>query len=440
MIRERKTQGRAERERACAKPQLIPEAQCESSPTGTNSTMATDLERLEATLGKPELQWLVDRLRRKLERGEPLDGRIVLTDSSAGQRDAICKLFGKPAQIGSTIAVKLPELERLLRHGEICASLREAVEALAGPIRNLREERRLLEEHWHMLFDAARERLRDDAYLTVWIDRLERTGLLRRLGGDADSAKKLLVSAMDIAQRLPAKGIPIAELAAVSTGDSHAFDAGRPLASLILQLASDSEMEDRRDLWASLGVLCDELSAPVLTLNLMSSSDGITARALRLHSEAGEPYRLSTRQLLREMPVFDVAKHATVYVCENPTVVAAAASRLGPKSGPIVCTEGQPRTACRVLLERLTKSGIALAYHGDFDWPGIQIANVIYRRHRFMPWRFSVADYRRQSGTLSLAGAPIEAAWDPDLCRAMIEDGYAIHEEQVLEILLLDLS
>jgi uncharacterized protein (TIGR02679 family) len=398
-----------------------------------------DLQRLEATLGKPELQWLVDRLRRKLERGESVEGRIILSDPAPAQREAISRLFGRPAPIGGAIAVKLSELERLLRHGEICASLRDAVEGLAGPIRNLREEERLLEEHWHRLFDEGRDRARHDLGLIAWIDRLERSGLLRRLGGDQASAKKLLESAMEIAQRLPAKGIPIAELAALSTGDSHALDAGRPLASLIVELATDSEIEDRRDIWASLGVLCDELSVSVLTLNLVSCSAGTTARALRLHAEVGEPYRLSTRQLLREMPVFDAAEHATVYVCENPTVVAAAASRLGAKSAPIVCTEGQPRTACRLLLKRLTESGITLAYHGDFDWPGIQIANVIYRRHGFTPWRFSAADYRRESGSLSLTGAHVEASWDPDLSPAMIEAGHAIHEEQLLETLLLDL-
>ena len=399
-----------------------------------------DVERLKATLGKPELQWLVDRLRRKLQRGDSLEGRITLTDPAPAQRDAISRLFGKPAPIGGAITVKLSELERLLRDGEICASLHDAIEGLSGPIRNLREEQRLLEEHWHTLFDDARARARDDLALIAWIDRLERSNLLRRFGGDPAPAEKLLECAIEIAQRLPAKGIPIAELAALSTGDSHALDSGRPLASLIMELAADSEIEDRRDIWASLGVLCDELSAPVLTLNLMSCSTGMTARALRLHAEAGEPYRLSTRQLLREVPVFDAAEHTTVYVCENPTVVAAAASRLGANSAPIICTEGQPRTACRLLLKRLTESGIALAYHGDFDWPGIQIANLIYRRHGFTPWRFSAADYRRESGSLSLNGAPVEALWDPDLSPAMIETGHVIHEEQLLDTLLLDLS
>jgi uncharacterized protein (TIGR02679 family) len=399
-----------------------------------------DIERLKATLGKPELQWLVDRLRRKLERGEPLEGRITLTDPVPAQRGAISRLFGKPFSTAGSIALKLSELERLLRDGEICQSLREAVEGLAGPVRNLREEQRLLDDHWRRIFDEARDRVRDDARLTGWIEELERTGIVRRLTSGPVRAKELLESATGIAQRLPARGISLAELAAMSTGDSHALDAGRPHAALLMQLASDGEIEDRRDIWASLGVLCDELSAPVLTLNLVSNSDGIVARASRLHAEVGEPYRLSTRQLLRETPTFDAAGNATVYICENPTVVAAAALRLGAKSAPIVCTEGQPRTACRLLLKGLTESGIRLAYHGDFDWPGIQIANVIYRRHGFTPWRFSSADYRRASGSLLLTGAPIEASWDPDLTRAMVESGHAIHEEQLLETLLLDLS
>jgi uncharacterized protein (TIGR02679 family) len=186
-------------------------------------------------------------------------------------------------------------------------------------------------------------------------------------------------------------------------------------------------------------MLCDELSAPVLTLNLVAPGDGVTPRALRLHAEAGEPYRLSTRQLLREVPDFAAAGNGTVGVCENPTVLAAAAARLGAASAPLVCTEGQPRTACRLLLDRLVACGLTLAYHGDFDWPGIRIANLIYRRHGFKAWRFSAADYRSESGSLPLAGAPVETLWDADLTAAMIEAGHAIHEEQVLEILLRDL-
>src|SRR3989442_61410 len=103
------------------------------------------------------------------------------------------------------------------------------------------------------MVEYAGARAGDDFALIAWIDRLECSNLLRRLGGDPAPAEKLLECAIEIAQRLPAKGIPIAELAALSTGDSHALDSGRPLASLIMELAADSEIEDRRGIWARLG-------------------------------------------------------------------------------------------------------------------------------------------------------------------------------------------
>ena len=196
-----------------------------------------------------------------------------------------------------------------------------------------------------------------------------------------------------------------------------------------------------RDAWTSAGVLCDELSAPVLTLNLPGGGETLTDRALRLHAAAGEPYRLTTRQLLREPPAFastDAAR--TVHVCENPTVVAAAANRLGAGCAPLVCVEGQPRTAARVLLGLLTAAGVHLAYHGDFDWAGIQIGNVIMRRHGAVPWRFSSVDYRAAEGGRALHGEPVAALWDPDLEATMLETGRVVHEEQVLDLLLIDLA
>ena len=185
-------------------------------------------------------------------------------------------------------------------------------------------------------------------------------------------------------------------------------------------------------------MLCDELSAPVLTLGLRGDGQGLTDRALRLHAEAGEPYRLTTRQLLREPPA--LASPATVYVCENPTVVAAAANRLGAATAPLVCLEGQPRTAARVLLGLLAAAGARLAYHGDFDWAGIQIGNLMVRRHGAAPWRFCSADYQAARGGRALEGSPVAAVWDGELQAAMVAGGRAVHEEEVLEVLLGDLA
>jgi uncharacterized protein (TIGR02679 family) len=129
-----------------------------------------------------------------------------------------------------------------------------------------------------------------------------------------------------------------------------------------------------------------------------------------------------------------------VYVCENPNVVAAAAHRLGARSAPLVCVEGQPKTAARLLLTGLAAAGVRLAYHGDFDWPGLRIANLIIRRHGAVPWRMNAADYARAAGGSLLEGLPVDAVWDERLRPAMQAAGRAVHEEQVLADLLADLA
>jgi uncharacterized protein (TIGR02679 family) len=93
-----------------------------------------------------------------------------------------------------------------------------------------------------------------------------------------------------------------------------------------------------------------------------------------------------------------------------------------------------------VLLGRLAAAGARLAYHGDFDWAGIHIANVVVRRHGAVPWRFCSADYRAARGGRPLEGSPVAAAWDPDLEAAMLAGGRAVHEEEVLDLLLGDLA
>ena len=241
----------------------------------------------------------------------------------------------------------------------------------------------------------------------------------------------------------------MAELAARTVGDAHALDPDTSLASIVLRAAAVlgksekwDDAQSRRETWASVGVICDELSTPVLVLNLCASEDTAASHALAAYATIGEPTYLSVRQLLRTPPAFCQASLGPlVYVCENANIVAAVAQRLGPNSRPLVCIDGQPRTATRLLLNRLQDAGVRLLYHGDFDWPGIQIANTIMERHKAQPWRMSTNDYRAAAiGTLSLDGKPVAASWDVELMPAMSEIGKAVHEERVVENMLADLA
>lgn len=405
--------------------------------------MIRDDPRLRQVLGDADLAWLVQRARRRLSQGVA-DGTVTLPHATPAQRDAVDRLFGRRASRGDSVTVRLTDVEALLRAAGICDSLREAVEALTGELIDVRAERQAAEAVWAVIFAAD-----DDGGSVAWLEDLRATGILRRLSrNDPAVARTLLRQARDIEKRLPVGGLPIAELAASVTGDSHALDPGTPLGTIGVRVAASvgkvgawDSVEAWRDAWASVGVLCDELSAPVLTVNLRGDGHTVTERALRLHAEAGEPYRLTTRQLLREPPTFGPATAGrTIYVCENPTVVAAAANRLGAMSAPLLCTEGQPKTAARILLNLLAAAGVRLAYHGDFDWAGIHIGNLLMRRHGVVPWRFSTADYRAAQGGRLLHGEPVAAAWDGDLAPTMIAVGRAVHEEEMLELLMSDLA
>ena len=84
-----------------------------------------------------------------------------------------------------------------------------------------------------------------------------------------------------------------------------------------------------------------------------------------------------------------------------------------------------------------------MRYHGDFDWGGLRIANVLFGRLPCSPWRFDTAAYRAAVATgpgRALTGAGTEAVWDSGLGAAMREAGRAVEEERVVDDLVADLS
>lgn len=134
-----------------------------------------------------------------------------------------------------------------------------------------------------------------------------------------------------------------------------------------------------------------------------------------------------------------------VFVCENPNLLAIAADHWAGDCAPFVCTEGMLGAAQRTLLSQLARSQARLRYHGDFDWPGLRIANHVMRAYGAASWRFAATDYvaavRSAPGLLQrLEGSAVPASWDDALAAAMHEHGVAIAEEAVASELLADLE
>jgi uncharacterized protein (TIGR02679 family) len=372
-------------------------------------------ERLQRLLGGAALLALRQRLRSRYERG--VDGGVVtlgrLTDV---ERAALSGILGRRSGQGATMRIDIADLDAALRHAALADSLREALQQLDGPI-------------------ADRSALQADAR-AQW----EGMGLLKRVAGaDPLLGVRLCEAAGRVLERLPGPAQARSHLAADVLGDAHGLDPGRPVATLVLtvlrrRLADESEEleseETVRETWAAAGVMVNELARPVLFLNLPGSL-----------SIAGEPAYLSLRALLRTAPSWKVGD-LPVYVCENPNLVAMAADALGSYCAPLVCTDGMPAAAQRTLLEQLRAAGASLRYHGDFDWPGIAIGNMVMRQFGASPWRFSTGDYQAAAipGGRPLGATMVAAEWDASLAAAMHACGWAIDEEAVAEALLRDLA
>jgi uncharacterized protein (TIGR02679 family) len=81
-----------------------------------------------------------------------------------------------------------------------------------------------------------------------------------------------------------------------------------------------------------------------------------------------------------------------------------------------------------------------LLYHGDFDWSGIRIGNLMLRRYGAEPWMFSEVEYLSAPGGRKLVGRPSVANWAPNLGAAMSARMQSVHEEAVVDSLIKDLD
>lgn len=405
--------------------------------------------RLQRLLGGLHLATLRQRLRRHFEGAKPGAHSTVLHLGvlSNQEYEVLAGLMGRPPRYAKSMRLDLTAIDLALRNAGIATSLFNALEQLDGPIVHLATARALAKASWSAAIAGCQH-----SGLEIYLETPAGLGLLKRLARQSpQTAARLRESADAVLQRLPANGLPRAQLAAETLGDAHALDAGQPVATLILAVLRQNPSscskdaietlnilkEDRaRDVWARVGVLVNELARPVLYLNLPTQT---SERILT----PGEPTYASLRMLLRSPSAWAVAGR-DVFVCENPNFVAIASDQLRAGCAPLVCTDGMPAAAQRTLLTQLSSAGARLLFHGDFDWPGIRIANHIFRAHHAQPWRFGAADYEVavtsfQGRRYQLTGIPVTASWDSRLMMAMQVHGLAIPEEGLAASLIQDL-
>jgi uncharacterized protein (TIGR02679 family) len=343
-------------------------------------------EALLAWAGLPGPHKVLAAARRRLEAGHRLDASPLRVDLTPDERAEVGRLLGT-TWVRSGRAVGAHALDRAV--GSLGADVAELLAVTGGPVHDLRADRAASRQAAVTERELATQALADagvpaDAIAT-WLSRrglpaagrgqlldlAARCGKVWRLLPTSDGGRMLLTV-----------------LAASALDDPHALDRGSPVATAVLRLLGHEppdSAEAWRLAWDSRGTDCDPVSSRVLVMNLRLRGD---AACVRLTEAAGpEPLWLTWRSLSGAFHT----KDSEVFVCENPSVLIAAADELGAQALPLVCTNGRPSAAAMRLLTELATTGTILHVRADDDPAGQEIVVGIMREiPNARLWRFAL--------------------------------------------------
>ncbi len=176
---------------------------------------------------------------------------------------------------------------------------------------------------------------------------------------------------------------PLSEFANTEAGGTHNLDRDADLGRLASRLLAAAAAEPQqaataadqalyaapwREVWATYGIACDEVSSTVLVWNLRLAGTAAAAAITQAAAEYGEPVWLTARSLRGDW--HPQPGTVTVRVCENPAVVETAANQLGATGQPVVCIYGRPSSAAWTLLRGLAAANVLLLITADRDNAG----------------------------------------------------------------------
>ena len=364
---------------------------------------------------------VLDAVRTRWEQGRLGSRAVLRVELSDVERRVVGKLLDASwPQSGAPVSVAALR-QGLQANG---STLESVLVATGGPLRDLPSEQRAtrladaaeraeaLAQLRALIGSPSVEDAEVDAALVRWV--LRRRPPLER----AAEVSRVIGALPDVGEAVL---LPV--LAATLTQDAHALDRSRPLGRAVARFLAlratvgspvaapglaawvdpVSSSEGWRAAWAEGGVACDTVSSQVLVLNLPLTGDAPAARFCE--AVPGEPVWLSLRSLTGGV---GLGAPVDVFVCENPSVVEAAAGRLGAASAPLVCTFGRPSLAAIQLLTSLAGTA-RLHVRADGDATGWNIVDSL---------------------TARLPGAS----------RWRMPDGFTAFEEEIMDDLLADLA
>jgi uncharacterized protein (TIGR02679 family) len=393
----------------------------------------------------PALAPLWRTVHERLSSGRPVN-RVRVGPLADEHRNALADLLGMSQLPAEYATIPLSRLDQVLQDA-VGTGIREVVTELIGPVGDRAGDRLRWAAERAELWTWLEEHpvITAQPVLAGWVAASRQAGLI---GGSVPRTRDELRKALRVLAALPASGVPLPVLADEVLHDSHGLDEGTRCAGLvtralatIYEVPMPADAQQRRALWERAGVTDDELSSVVLATGLRPPGGDPASQILRVCADAGQAASLTLGQI--RAAAWTLGLPGVIWVFENPSVLALALVRFGPRCPPMVCTSGWPSSAGILLLQKLAAAGCQLCYHGDFDGEGIRIAAYVLARTNVTPWRMSTTDYRSVLDDLP-AGPPVgrvtEAPWDEDLATALRDSGITVSEERVASRLFDELE
>lgn len=337
----------------------------------------------------PGPQKVLTAARRRIEAGHSLAGSPLQVTLTPGERTEVARILGITWE-RSGRAVGAKALVRAI--GEHGVEVADLLAATGDPVRDLRAERNAAKRNAEAERQRAAKALLDAGVsptaATAWLDR---RGIPAAGTGQLADLAMRCASVWEVLPQLNTGRMLLTVLAAKALDDPHGLDRGSSTATAVLRLLGHElpdSAETWRLAWEGHGIDCDPVSSRVLVLNLRLDGD---APCTRLTQASGsEPLWLTLRSLTGTFRT-SATPDAEVYVCENPSVLIAAADQLGEHCRPLVCTNGRPSAATLRLLTGLAEGGTALNVRADDDAAGQEIVAALRREIPSAKlWRFEV--------------------------------------------------
>ena len=371
-----------------------------------------------------------------------IGGKVRLDAPDKNERAALGGLLGRDID-AKCAELKLSDIDAALRNSRFGIGLEELLKEYFGDIvtKRTRDERD----------GAAREDLRarilnkySDERIHSWLeDALSGNSLEQRRREDAAQLERDIDTVCRCLANLgPPQILPV--FAAKICGDPHALDPGTPCGTLLtgaLEHLSGSpraaSAAARSSLFESYGLYSDSVSSFVYCKNInLYLNDGTPHPAFEAFKRLNEPYTLNIGNLIGISRAGTDLKR--VYITENPSVFTALSA---DSAVPLICTAGQPKSACMLLLRML--SGTRMLYSGDFDVGGFRIADRLLSEFGadMEPWHYTAEDYLRSVSKVKLNG--VIKTVTPSLIPAAElanKHGFAGYQENIIDLLKKDVS